>query len=275
MRTLNLPVGIDELANALLGASLLAWCWIAARAFARRQPPLAWVEREPCPWPGSVAALALPVSLIVQTLVLLLLPAQAPEQAGQLNLSIVRNQSLARLATVGALLALIAAESRLQWADLGLARQRSLRDLRYAALAFLASWAPVLLINRAVSALGWRAAGGIHPLLKLLQAEPGGAALAWVVVSAVLLAPLLEELLYRVILQGWLETRIGPGRAIPLVAALFAAVHFEPGRPDALPLLPLALVLGYLYWRRHSYPAVVAAHALFNAVNICLAMIGS
>jgi membrane protease YdiL (CAAX protease family) len=31
-----------------------------------------------------------------------------------------------------------------------------------------------------------------------------------------------------------------------------------------LPLLPLALVLGYVYDRRHSYLAVVVLHALFN-----------
>jgi hypothetical protein len=266
-----LAADIEQVVEALVAASLLTWVVMLARAGVTRQLPLAWSARPACPWPGSVPALALPVAMITQVLVNQALSAWGNLGAGHMDLAALRNQSLARLATLGALLALVAAESGLRRADLGLMRGQAARDLFAGMLAFLASWGPVYYANRMVAALGWRAEGGIHPMLKLLEADSRAAALAWVAVSAVLLAPLLEELLYRVILQGWLESRAGPMLAIPLVALLFAAVHFEPGRPDGLPLFPLALVLGYLYWRRHSYLAVVLAHSAFNAMNVAIA----
>jgi len=40
-----------------------------------------------------------------------------------------------------------------------------------------------------------------------------------------------------------------------------------------LPLVPLALILGYVYYRRHSYLSVVLLHALFNGANLWLALI--
>jgi membrane protease YdiL (CAAX protease family) len=35
----------------------------------------------------------------------------------------------------------------------------------------------------------------------------------------------------------------------------------------------LALILGYIYYRLRSYVALVVAHALFNAMNIALALL--
>jgi membrane protease YdiL (CAAX protease family) len=55
--------------------------------------------------------------------------------------------------------------------------------------------------------------------------------------------------------------------AIGIVTVLFAAVH---GLPDALPIVPLALVLGYVFHRTRSYVAVVTLHALFNSYNLIL-----
>ena len=72
------------------------------------------------------------------------------------------------------------------------------------------------------------------------------------------------------ILQGWLQSRIEPAWAIFAVAVLFAFVH---GWPDSLPLIPLSLILGYVYYRRHSYLAVVMLHLLFNATNLALAVL--
>jgi membrane protease YdiL (CAAX protease family) len=51
---------------------------------------------------------------------------------------------------------------------------------------------------------------------------------------------------------------------------VFAGVH---GLHDALPLLPLALVLGALYHLRRSYVAIVTAHACFNAAFLVLALL--
>ena len=57
--------------------------------------------------------------------------------------------------------------------------------------------------------------------------------------------------------------------AIGISSIAFAMVH---GPLDGAALMPLALLLGILYDRRHSYLAVVVAHAFFNLWNIALTM---
>jgi uncharacterized protein len=86
----------------------------------------------------------------------------------------------------------------------------------------------------------------------------------------VISAPLSEELLFRVTFQGPLEARLPLSWAITIPAFVFAGVH---GLHDALPLLPLALVLGALYHLRRSYVAIVTAHACFNAAFLVLALL--
>jgi len=109
-----------------------------------------------------------------------------------------------------------------------------------------------------------------HQLLQLLGRSPDAVTLAGLAVTVVVLAPLAEELLFRVTLQGWLSERIGGGWSVPVVAAIFAAVH---GWRDGLALIPLALLLGYIYERRQDYFAVVVAHGAFNAANLVLALL--
>ncbi len=40
----------------------------------------------------------------------------------------------------------------------------------------------------------------------------------------------------------------------------------------AILLIPLSLILGYLYYRRRSYLANVLMHSLFNGVNLWMAI---
>jgi membrane protease YdiL (CAAX protease family) len=137
--------------------------------------------------------------------------------------------------------------------------QGVLKQLGLGILAFMASFLPVYLLLLATSPL--RTAEGLHPFLVFLQTHHGPVAVLWIGLSVSIVAPLLEELIYRVILQTALARWLPAVAAIPLTAVLFCLVH---GWPDMIPLLPLALVLGYVYHRYNSYLAVVAAHSLFN-----------
>lgn len=109
-----------------------------------------------------------------------------------------------------------------------------------------------------------------HSLLKLLADSPTVTTIVVIAITAVLSAPLLEELLFRVILQGWLTTMVPSSVAISVVAVLFSLVH---GWRDGLALLPLAFILGYVFDRRHSYWSVVMIHALFNATMLILQLL--
>jgi membrane protease YdiL (CAAX protease family) len=94
---------------------------------------------------------------------------------------------------------------------------------------------------------------------------------AWITIAVLVAAPLCEELLFRMILQGWLQDRVAPATAVIAVAFAFAAIHANSW-PDPLPLIPLSLILGYVYYRRRSYLANVVMHALFNGMNLLMAL---
>src|SRR5262249_43384026 len=136
--------------------------------------------------------------------------------------------------------------------------------------AYLASLIPVSLVNAGVEKLELRGEGDKHLFFKILEADSGDSILFWISLSVVVLAPLAAELTYRVLLQGWCESQIPPWKAIVFSAAIFSLVH---GSPDYIPLFPLALILGYVYSRRHSYLSIVVVHALFNATNLAFAML--
>ncbi|NQV29060.1 MAG: CPBP family intramembrane metalloprotease [Rhodopirellula sp.] len=135
-------------------------------------------------------------------------------------------------------------------------------------LGFAASVLPVLGVWALT--LPWRSTSNSHGLLQLLEQDRSFTTLAWITVAAVILAPLVEELIYRVVLQTWLQRIAPPREALFAVAVIFAAVH---RLPDAIPLLPLALILGYVYQQRRCFLSVVLLHMLFNAANLILALL--
>jgi membrane protease YdiL (CAAX protease family) len=109
-----------------------------------------------------------------------------------------------------------------------------------------------------------------HQLLQLLGRSPDVPTLAGMAVTVIVVAPLAEELLFRVTLQGWLTSHIGRRAAVPIVAIAFAGVH---GWRDGIALVPLALLLGMVYDRRRDFFAVVIAHGAFNGANLFLALL--
>lgn len=96
----------------------------------------------------------------------------------------------------------------------------------------------------------------------------------WVVVILVItMAPLMEELLYRGLLQDAVE-RTGVGRwpAIAGVSVLFALMHAGAVEPHGLAaLFVLSLGFGAVYARTGRLTAAVVMHAGFNIGNLLMA----
>lgn len=144
------------------------------------------------------------------------------------------------------------------------------RQLAVGGVGFLASLLPVYLMR--VLTLPIQSDELVHPLLRIVEQQGMGLYLWPVAMLAIVLAPLQEELLFRVLLQSWIETFASARTAIVVASLTFAAVH---GFPDALGIFPLALVLGYIYQRERSFPAVVVLHSSFNAFNLLLTLVHS
>jgi membrane protease YdiL (CAAX protease family) len=84
--------------------------------------------------------------------------------------------------------------------------------------------------------------------------------------STVVLAPLVEELLFRGLLQGLLRDKLQRPTAwlaIATTSFLFAIMHYSQG-PAPIPLFFFSLVLGYLYERTGRIAVPILTHALLN-----------
>ena len=97
------------------------------------------------------------------------------------------------------------------------------------------------------------------------------------IASAVVLAPLAEEFVYRGLLQQGLKAiGLGTGTAIVITSFLFAIVHWaaltDGSRLVGLTtLFILAVGWGMLYERTGRMAAPVLAHDIFNATNVLIA----
>lgn len=116
-------------------------------------------------------------------------------------------------------------------------------------------------------------AGTVDGVLPLLGGGVGGY-LGLLGVTAVL-APVLEETLFRGFLLPWLTTWLPGPAALLLSATLFAAAHFAPR--DFPQLLALGLVLGAAYGRTRNLAVPMAIHGLWNGgtLTVLTALIAS
>lgn len=105
----------------------------------------------------------------------------------------------------------------------------------------------------------------MHPTMEKLS---GGGLTVWLVVamwlSAVLVAPVAEEVFFRGIVQTLLLNVLRRRwAALALASLVFAAVHFP--QPQAIPALAvLGVLLGFAYERTGSLLPAIAVHSLFN-----------
>ena len=83
--------------------------------------------------------------------------------------------------------------------------------------------------------------------------------------TAIVLAPLVEEILFRALLYPTIKELGYPRMALFGTALLFAAIHGS--LMTMLPLFFLALAWTLLYEKTNTLLAPIVAHSVFNAVN--------
>lgn len=93
------------------------------------------------------------------------------------------------------------------------------------------------------------------------------------IIMTVILAPILEEILFRgIIMKGMINNKVAPATAIIVSALIFGAVHFNPWQFAGAFLL--GLVLGLVYYKTKSLLMPILLHA-FNNLLSALMMIYS
>lgn len=201
--------------SALLAGSCVAWFWILAR-WRRGEAIVATEPRRPVPWRG------VEVVLIIGFLMALTIGGAvlSPREDKPLELDdfattflVGAGFNIALAAVVGMLLAVVrGADGR----DLGLVPKLP-DDLVVGGVGWLAALVPVYALQVALVYLV-ADERQTHPLIETLVESRRIDVMLVAVFAAVIVAPIVEEFFFRVVLQGWLEKRIAPEGGVEPVA---------------------------------------------------------
>lgn len=94
----------------------------------------------------------------------------------------------------------------------------------------------------------------------------------WFLLSALVLAPLFEEILFRGVIQGSITSRYGAVVGIVVSSVIFGLVHGNP--IQMCNAFFIGLVFGYIYHRTNTIWSVVLLHFFNNAFSYLIWMIG-
>ena len=156
----------------------------------------------------------------------------------------------------------------LRWREfLGLDQSGWQRGL-WLALGVAALALPVALLLNALSEtvlVTLRGKAEMQPTMKILEMTVGTFRRVCFGFTAVLLAPVVEEILFRGVLYPAIKLRGYPKSALIGTSLLFAAIHGS--LMTLVPLFFLAAVFVWLYERTGTLAAPIVAHSFFNTVN--------
>ena len=83
--------------------------------------------------------------------------------------------------------------------------------------------------------------------------------------TVIVAAPILEEILFRGIIQGSLVRKYGPWRGVLVASAIFGVVHGIP--QQVVNAFFVGAVLGFVYYCSRSLIVVMVIHAINNAFS--------
>lgn len=256
------------------------------------------------PWDGAIALIAMMIfALIARFFTIALVPIfyfatnpELPPPSPDISVEKLINdpawltalfqaQSFTNIAVITIVMILLQFTTRPSWFDFGLDFQDFGRKLKLGLLAFTVIFPPVILLNGLLNYF-WRESE--HPIIVGYRASRDETLFVWSAIAAVVVAPLVEEFIFRGVLQGWLERLFaerrrrsiietddsldgvqpaleGPASMLPIFfsSLMFAVVH--PPGPDWISIFFLALGLGYLYRQTHSLWPGIIVHTLLNA----------
>ncbi|MEZ4299509.1 MAG: type II CAAX endopeptidase family protein [Polyangiaceae bacterium] len=260
--------------SGLLGAGFIAWLVLLVtparkRVFARIGESLR--ERDDDP-PGAVSRRLLVV------IVFLSLSLAVPQIAAALHFPASRSPAARAGWTLalelGLFLVVLGAHRVFagRGVKLGFARVRPVRAAGVGALSYLLVWPVLVVVLVPLSSLFEKLGlpNQTHPIVDQLQAagnDPRTLAM-WLVIAAVL-APLLEEAVFRGALQSALQGRLGGVFALIATALLFAIIHPQVGL-GLVGVLVLGLMLSLVRLHERSLWPGVVLHAINNGVALLI-----
>lgn len=234
--------------------------WHLARLARRLPPPPA------APEPGVGDAIA--GSVLAAWFVALI--AQSRDEPQMVNASAVAGSAIIYgllVALVGGFLAVRGVPAGV---FLGLRPWPPWKSLLPFSVVGLAAALPLIYVAQWIASAAFGAEPPKQPILEYWMRDAGVGGRALVVLMAVVIAPLAEEILFRGYLFRVAEQYAGTWPAMATTSLLFAAVHVH--LPAFGGLVILAMALNILYRASGSLWAPIAAHSLFNALTLAASL---
>lgn len=264
--------------------------WLSSRVRSGR-PLVKYELRRPVPWNGLAMAAVVVLFMFLPSAIFLaardrftagLEPAAQAEFAALEEgtkptfpgyaVTILKADCAGKLIGAALVVAFLAGVFRADGRDLGLSLHRFGRNLRLGLLAFFIITPPVMVLQ--ASLIHFTGFEYDHPLIVGLRDRSNRDILYWSLITAIVVAPLVEELFFRGLLQGWLERAVvkfqtslnaeqlrayerpttdNPLLADPQLAATHAPIPM-PG-PSHIPNVITSILFGLAHWGPGSGPA--------------------
>ncbi len=219
------------LANAAAGLLVMLGCDPVS-------PLVPWSPRRPVPW-GRLHVSAVFVVLAIPMVISLLshwdvLPAVEANEAQSLSEKeqLVWFDSAIKLVLLAVAGMFIAVHTGARWRDFGFSARDLWTDLKIGLVGFVMLAPPVYAIQ-GLLVYFWKPSK--HPLIEMFKESPDAGFFVVLFVAAAVVAPLFEELVFRVLLQGFLE------KAFALARPAQELVFGSPTPPVAASLIAPAL----------------------------------
>ncbi len=266
------------ISGSAVGVGLLIWFLIEIK-----RPPEArsgfwrWVvqQRSPIVSPPAVSRL-LYHTFILYLCVFALLRALLPflisrsfkmdlQTSVRANVLLSVSLEILVLAVAGAYFIIKGRAMGLRFADLGWASRHPFGDI-FCAGALYWGLIPFIILAQVIARYALRGVPTpLHPLVGQLMANRSTWIALTLLLEASVLAPFVEELMFRGCLFGSLRQRMGVYWAIFISSAIFAGLH--PQLPlGFIPIFIIGCALAALYHVRGSLLASMSFHAINNAV---------
>ncbi len=172
----------------------------------------------------------------------------------------------------------------------GLGQNDPIRGAVWGLLAMGVSYPILLVVMQGITLISQQLRLGAplpkHPVLQILEKSPSAGLVGVAILAAGVVAPLVEELLFRGMLQSalvgvWPKKDHPPAwwrwGAIMLVGVLFALMHWDREQANYevfLPLFLLSLVAGYVYERTGNLWSAITVHMVFNVISLLATLAG-
>ncbi len=166
----------------------------------------------------------------------------------------------------------VTARHRVGWKSLGLTRDR----LGTALAVGLGAGIAAFLVNVGLSSIVTQIARSLGYEVENAARVTGlGEASAWeiglIVLAVVVVAPIVEEILFRGIFYAGLRQRLGVGGAVAVSALFFGFLHFQ--LLGFIPLAAIGAILALLYESQGSLAAPMVAHAMNNGIIVLITLL--